>query len=144
MPDLGHPLTTGSELLYRQVNPGKMKAGLPGKSNFVPTDEDGAALSTRREAFGAQRSYEDHAIRLKLPSRGTIGVTVAVVCGVALPAFGEQQLLHPFDDAHLDNNPPHHASIWFATDLSRKDREKIAKALHADAMSRGWAYGPVE
>lgn len=108
-----------------------MKGSIPGKSNFIPTNEDGGALSTRREAMGAKAAYEA-SVRDGFASVGTWAVTVAEAHQLELPTH---------DDEAVDGNPPFHASVHFR-DLSRKQIEKRALKLHEHAMSHGCKYRP--
>lgn len=122
-------------LLYRQINPGKMKSDGPGKSNFIP--EDGRGLSTRREAITAKGAHDAYISEGGL-SIGTWGVSTQEV---------HNAQLEPFDDEHIDGNPPYHVTIWFPENLSRGQTERYARQLHTSAKQRGnngWLYGPID
>lgn len=117
-------------LLYRQISPGKVKADGPGKSNFLP--EDNRRLSTRREAITAKGAHDAY-LAEGGASLGTWGVTVQETYYTAL---------HAYDDEHLDGCPPFHVTIWFP-ELSRSQRERLARQLHSYAKQRGndgWLY----
>ncbi|MFV9634860.1 hypothetical protein [Mycobacterium neumannii] len=134
-PNRGNFLPPSSMLLYRQISPGKVKSDGPGKSNFVP--ENGRELSTRREEVTAKGAHDAY-VAEGGQSVGTWGVTVAEVHNAGL---------EPFDDEHINENPPYHATIWFPENLTRGQQERYARELHTRARQRGnsgWLYGPVE
>jgi hypothetical protein len=114
----GSSMPRSGMLLFRQINPAKMKSTGPGKSNFIP--EDGRRLSTRREAITAKGAHEAYIAEGGL-SIGTWGVSVAEVHDAGL---------EPFDDEHIEDNPPYHATIWFPENQTRGQQERYARQLH--------------
>lgn len=92
-------------------------------------------MSTRRQAMGAREAYEDH-VR-EYPSEGTWAITVGETQAVRSTAHGDCVVLRAYDDAHLPEYPPHHASVHFHAALSRGQREKISKTLRDHAVARG-------
>ena len=128
-------------LLFRQINPNKLRGdGTPGTSNFEPEDE--RTLSTRREAITAQGAHDAHRAIGKL-SIGTWAVSVAEACDARHATF-DGEPLSVYDDESEDT--PYHVSIYFDENLTRKQRARLGKDLHALAKQRGengWLYGPV-
>ncbi len=121
-------LTTQDEVLLRQIPEIHFPDGVLSKQAFVPTPTDAGLLSTRREAVGAQRAYDEYCAR-GLNSLGTMGVTVAEVGAVGRWAI---------DDS--TEAAPQHASIDMVG-LTRGEAERAARGLRDAAKARDWLYG---
>lgn len=126
----GHiALTDEAEVLLRQVHPDQVQEnGVPDSSAFMAKAPHNFLLSTRREAVGARRAYEDwtetHA------SDGTYGISVGEIGQVALSAF---------DDSADEGMPEGHASVDF-TDVPDSQARKRARKLRDAAVQRGRLY----
>lgn len=122
-------LTDVNEVLLRQVHPDQLQAnGVPDSSAFMAKQPHNFLLSTRREAVGAQRAYEDWTAEHK--SVGTYGVSVGEIHGQQLTAF---------DDSADDGMPEGHASVDFRG-VSDGQAKKRARKLRDAAVARGRMY----
>lgn len=125
----GTQIADPTVILYRQVQPLHFPLGRLSSGAFVPGPKHKGLLSTRHEAIGAKRAYEEFIAVLDdegnpYESCGTWSVTVDEV-----EQNGVCEGIAAYLDECIDGNPEGHVSIDFNSSPSPTKTKRIARHL---------------
>lgn len=133
----GTELTDSSTLLFRQVPLIHLPGGRVSSAAFVPGPNHDSLLSTRHEAVGAERAYQEFVAEGN-SSEGSWGVTVDEV-----RTNGVCDEVAPYLDEFINGAPQGHVSIDFNRSPSTSATKRIAKHLSRRAHDRGRLHPPL-
>lgn len=127
-------LTSGDEVLFRQIHPNSLQDGEPGSDRFRPSEVDNNKLSTDRSSVtspeAAHRLYT------------STGKLSAAVFGLSVEEFATESIscvVDPIkDDPVLPDNPAHALADY--SDHDAKKQKVVAKRLKSLAIKRGFLY----
>ena len=129
-------LTTGEEILFRQIHPNSLQDGEPGSDRFRPSEADQNMLSTDRSSLTS--AEEAHKL---YTSTGRLS---AAVFGLTVEEFATEQVAcieDPIkDDPEAPDNPAHALADY--SDHDAKKQKVVAKRLKSLAIRRGCLYAP--
>ena len=118
-------------LLFRQINPEWVDAGVTTSQAFKPTSKDNGRLSVDDASLiMAEDAYKRYTECQGLVSVGVLAVTVAECNQQHLPTVPDPRTCQPS-----------HAVIDFSNHSSNQIR-KMAQRLKHFAIERGWQYQP--
>ena len=124
-------LTDEAEILFRQIHPNHMRAGVPLSDRFRPSPKDEGKLSVDRSSLVTAAESFDRFISNGFASAAVYGVTVGECFAENLPSFED-----PIAESETLKANAAHAIIDFQG-FPEKNWKNIARRLHLKAVARG-------
>ena len=115
-------------IVFRQIHPSFVQAGLPTSQAFRPTSKDEFKLSVYDgDLISPENAFQHYVNQLNLASVGVMGLAVTECTAVSLAVYSDP------------NRFSEHALIDFSGLLDKYCRTK-SKLLRDKAVQRGWLH----